>query len=635
MLLVLAASSTHAAPSDGRRRVALVTFDPAGHDTVALRTRLGGALARRKNVDLLSSEDVAAGAFDVKALQCGVDAASGEKLLAQAEKLSNDGKAKEALAVLDKLVETLETAQEPSDGQLDLLRRARIRAAGILVAASKGTDQMSRANSEEGLRARSYLKAIVRTFPMFALAAAQYTPSVRLVLDYARLDVEKEPKAALSVTSDIPGAEVMLEGRSLGVTPLQTAAVLPEGRYRVWTRLGARRSRTRFINVPADSRVTLDLATEPALVLCNTQLLGFKPELSDTLIERIADGNGADVMVVRAGHQPFLAGSDGTDFQLNPAAPPAVSTAANVRVDFFDRAKGHYVRRGTMVESTAVDVAEELTAFALGERPAARVFRPRETPSVLVPGAEGSGVELVPSDVAPPQRRAVLGGLASALAGAGLGVTLPFERGASARALWWDEKCGQHPAGWKDTFPLSLNKWESYALLQDCTDVNALRAARAEDAHLRPSTWLAQVYVRGKDALVVFTPRSLPQDPQATPMFLRLPVNALEDADQLNRRSSVLSRIHTEGQLQLVSAVEGVELKLDGVPLMRGMGLQDWAQPLASVATGKHVLEARFPGFNWATVVVTVKAGRRTVVTLRSKDGQLLSDQTDKDSASP
>jgi hypothetical protein len=602
-------------------------FDAAGQDQAAMRARVASALLKR-GVEVVPGSEVAERVYGLKGLQCGPDLVAPEKTLLLADGLVAQGKAKDGVLHLATVIDGLEESWEPTDAQLALLRKARAKAATILLSTGKApADDVARSDGPEGKAAREYLKAILRTSPMFALGAKEYPPSARLALDYARLEMEKEPQHRVTVTSDIPGLEVMVEGQVAGITPLQHS--LPAGTYRVWTRLGARRSTTRFVTLPKDIRVHFDFASEPLMTMCAQQHQGLAADLNEQMFARLAGPLAADVLVVRTSRRPFVAGAERADFQVANARSSQAGMAAMARVDVFDFATGVVARRAEMVEQPAVDVAEELVAFALGERVPTNSFRPEEPPSPLAPDSacDGCGMlELVPGEVPAARRQVLLSRAHLAFAVLGFGTVLPLHSGASARALWEAEQCGQHPEGWRRHLGgAGMMAWEDYPMLQDCVDTTALRAA-AGAAH-----WLGQIHATGnKDPLVVFTPRDAKEAALSLPVMLSLPAALLEEPDAPRLPAHVHGRLVASGQLQVLSAVEGVELRLDGMPLNKVTAQNNWGRTMGGLAPGTHVLEALFPGFTRATVKVLINDDKRAVVTLRAQNGQVVSDVTER-----
>src|SRR5215831_12045267 len=123
-----------------------------------------------------------------------------------------------------------------------------------------------RARGAEYLReASEAMREAIRTFPTLDPSVAEYGPdNVKFYRDVKR-QMEQAPVGRLRVRTTGDQASVYLNGRLVGVTPLELRRVYA-GRYRLHLRQGAEASRMRLVDIgSSDQDVVVDLTLDRAL----------------------------------------------------------------------------------------------------------------------------------------------------------------------------------------------------------------------------------------------------------------------------------------------------------------------------------------------------------------------------------
>lgn len=139
-------------------------------------------------------------------------------------------------------------------------------------------------------------RRVLRVDPAYALSTDEYTPSVIAGFEALRKEVARQKKSTVQVQSSTPGAEVLIEGRVMGVTPLKLE--LPAAAYRLMVRTTDRASFLRVITVPRDSQVQIDLATEGALATQAPLCLQAKDKAAEAAALKLANTVTADDLIV-------------------------------------------------------------------------------------------------------------------------------------------------------------------------------------------------------------------------------------------------------------------------------------------------------------------------------------------------
>lgn len=139
-------------------------------------------------------------------------------------------------------------------------------------------------------------RRVLRVEPAHALSTDEYTPSVIAQFEALRKELGRQKKSAVQVQSSTAGAEVLIEGRVMGVTPLKLD--LPAATYRLLVRTPERSSFLRVITVPRDTQVQIDLATEGALATQAPLCLGAKDKAAEAAALKLANTVTADDLIV-------------------------------------------------------------------------------------------------------------------------------------------------------------------------------------------------------------------------------------------------------------------------------------------------------------------------------------------------
>jgi hypothetical protein len=107
--------------------------------------------------------------------------------------------------------------------------------------------------------AEQVLKAVTLN-PQLELDPKYFGPDVKKVVDKALVDLNKTPKAQLTIASLPLGAEVSFQGAPLGVTPLAEAPVVPVGRHLVTVKKPGYRPAGAFVSVTKEGgQISLEL----------------------------------------------------------------------------------------------------------------------------------------------------------------------------------------------------------------------------------------------------------------------------------------------------------------------------------------------------------------------------------------
>ncbi len=139
-------------------------------------------------------------------------------------------------------------------------------------------------------------RRVLRVEPAHTLSSDEFTPSVISQFELFRKELARQKKGVTQVQSTPPGAEVLVEGRVMGVTPLKLE--LPPSTYRVAVRANDRVSYLRVIAVPCDALIQVDLASEGALVTQAPLCLAAKDKLAEAAGLKLANTVTADDLIV-------------------------------------------------------------------------------------------------------------------------------------------------------------------------------------------------------------------------------------------------------------------------------------------------------------------------------------------------
>jgi hypothetical protein len=107
--------------------------------------------------------------------------------------------------------------------------------------------------------AEQVLKAVILN-PQLELDPKYFGADVKKLVDKALVDINKAPKAQLTIASLPLGAEVSFRGAALGVTPLAEAPVVPVGRHLVSIKKPGFRPAGAFVSVTKEGgQISLEL----------------------------------------------------------------------------------------------------------------------------------------------------------------------------------------------------------------------------------------------------------------------------------------------------------------------------------------------------------------------------------------
>lgn len=139
-------------------------------------------------------------------------------------------------------------------------------------------------------------RRVLRVEPAHTLSSDEFTPSVISQFEVFRKELARQKKGVTQVQSTPPGAEVLVEGRVMGVTPLKLE--LTPSTYRIAVRANDRVSYLRVIAVPRDSLIQIDLGSEGALVTQSPLCLAAKDKLAEAAALKLANTVTADDLIV-------------------------------------------------------------------------------------------------------------------------------------------------------------------------------------------------------------------------------------------------------------------------------------------------------------------------------------------------
>jgi hypothetical protein len=234
-----------------------------------------------------------------------------------------------SVTLLETAIGHLEADRDFSVEKRALLESARVTCAQRLVGLA-GPTETGKGDTPRGRRAREQLAAVVRSHPSFVLDPQRYAPKLRALLALAAEDVKRAGQGDLQVVSTPPGVNVVLDGRTLGQTPLLLHQGVPAGRFRLWLDDGAARSFTRVVDVATGDAVRseIDFAFEGSIHPASAGLQPLRP-WTPTDWQRLAGLLDVDTVV--------LAGAD-------PAAAADGAGAATVWAAVVDGQTGAVLR---------------------------------------------------------------------------------------------------------------------------------------------------------------------------------------------------------------------------------------------------------------------------------------------------
>jgi hypothetical protein len=289
--------------------------------------------------------------------------------LAEAEAAFQALEHERSVALLESAIERLVADRDFSVEKQAMLEQARLSCALRLVALA-GPSETGKADSDNGRRARAHLVQVLRANPTFLLDPRRHPPKMRALLALATDDLKNAGWGSLRVMSAPAGAQVFVDGRLLGTTPLALHAALPVGRFRLWLEAEHDRSFARVIDVVAGTEVPVevDVGFEGAL---HPEVLGLHPSRPFTAADwrRLAGLLDVDIIVVV-----------GADVVGDDGSPGAVWGLV------VDGSSGQ-VTRGARVDGVRSPPSSSLSASSSTKSPVADVVD-----GVAGVGARGSAV---------------------------------------------------------------------------------------------------------------------------------------------------------------------------------------------------------------------------------------------------
>jgi len=169
----------------------------------------------------------------------------------------NAAELERSVTLLDALIKQLEVDAAFSAEKGALLEKARLSCARRLLGLA-GPTETGKGETKNGARARAHLAAAVRADPTLVLDDSA-PPKLRSLLALAVDDVKKGGHGAVAVKSTPSGAAVVLEGKTIGYTPLVTASTVATGRYRLWVEKNGQKSHVRTVDV-SEATLGADIA---------------------------------------------------------------------------------------------------------------------------------------------------------------------------------------------------------------------------------------------------------------------------------------------------------------------------------------------------------------------------------------
>ncbi len=202
--------------------------------------------------------------------------------LEAARSLVYSGKPEEALALLTQIIAAMDRSS-PEVAPFSLLATA-LATEGLVL---KQLDR--RADAAE------VFKRIVRVDSSYALDPDTFSPSTLQALDAAKKELARAKKLSVTVHAAPEGAEVFVDGRVAGTSPL-TLSLAP-GRYRIFAGQGKRLSFAHPLELVRDETLEIDLAFEGA-VSTTAPLCLWKGAGDARAVARLAALASADQVVL-------------------------------------------------------------------------------------------------------------------------------------------------------------------------------------------------------------------------------------------------------------------------------------------------------------------------------------------------
>lgn len=255
------------------------------------------ALREEGTADVLSAEAIAQRLVAVRK-PVATDLEGIQKTLEEAEEAFAAFDAPRSLALLNQVISRLEADLDVTEEKRALLEDVRLRTVKRLMGTA-GAKETGRGQTPEGLKARALLVDMLRQNPRLNLNPKKFSPKLRRLLEDARTELSDSGLVGLSVQSTPQQAQVFVEGRVMGLTPLRLPQALAPGRYRIWVEKDGERSVPRVVTVD-DTAVALefDLAFESTVDAEAVALTPPSANVPEELAFRVGDLAGARQLIL-------------------------------------------------------------------------------------------------------------------------------------------------------------------------------------------------------------------------------------------------------------------------------------------------------------------------------------------------
>lgn len=204
--------------------------------------------------------------IEARTNRSGADLHTYRQRLKEADDALAASSPEQSLAVLEALIADLAVDPDFSADKQALLESARLKLALRLIGLA-GKGETGKAETPFGKRARALLVDALRVNPALVPSRSEYPPRFFTSMEAARTELLNLGTGGLRVESRPAGADVYVEGRHFGQTPLVLGdAVLSRGAYRIWVEADGARSLPRLVRVGETApSVVVDLAFEASL----------------------------------------------------------------------------------------------------------------------------------------------------------------------------------------------------------------------------------------------------------------------------------------------------------------------------------------------------------------------------------
>lgn len=353
--VALVITSATAAP----RMLLVAHGDCSSAELLTLASRFDAALRAKAPARVVPGEAV----LEKVRPRSALDPQAFKARLESARSLVYSGKPEQALALL---TETIAAADRSTPEA----------APWPLLASALATQGLVFKQLDRKADAAEAFKRIVRIDEAYALDPDAFSPSTLRAFDAARKELAHAKKLTLTVHAAPEGADVFVDGRLLGQTPL--ALKLPGGPYRVLVGKGGRRSFAHPVSLARDETLEVDLAFEGAVAAAAPLCLGPDADEARAASQLGALGSADEVVL----------------FSVDAASPPATRVRASARAHAPGAAPRDYLAASTALEALAGDVLSGAPPRVEAPAVASAAASPEASPITLAPW---------PTPAAPPR----------------------------------------------------------------------------------------------------------------------------------------------------------------------------------------------------------------------------------------